>query len=155
MNEETGEIGYEKKARAGLIPWISEGGEYRYLFMVASDPKFGGPRPMISKGKIEEGETPIVTALREAEEELGLKQLNLKTELEFLTEERVRLYSGTYEFSVFSVQVFNRWDFDKWCDETEYTVWMTLDEFKVQGRPDHIKYIKMLEEKLRGISFTR
>lgn len=141
---------YEKKARAGLIPWLLENGELRYLFMVASDPKFGGPRPMISKGKIEEGETPIECAVREAEEELGLRRENLREAPDLLTTERVALYSGAYTLTLYAAPIVERWDFTSWCDETEYTLWLTLAEFKDQGRRDHIKFVERLEEKLRG-----
>ena len=64
----TDESQYEKAPRAGLIPFIRSERGIEYLMMIASDPKFGGPRPMISKGKIEDGETQKQAALREAEE---------------------------------------------------------------------------------------
>lgn len=145
------ETGYEKRARAGLIPYIvGDDGSLSYLMMVSSDPKYGGPRPMISKGKIEDGETKIETAIREAEEELGFKVRNARGTLKEIADERVVLYSGTYDLAVFGVEIMDRYDFDKWCDETEYTLWLTLDEFKIQGRRDHIPYIEKLENIITG-----
>jgi 8-oxo-dGTP pyrophosphatase MutT (NUDIX family) len=145
------ETQYEKRARAGLIPYIKTPDGYQYLMMISSDPKFGGPKPMISKGKIEPGETPAQAALREAEEELGLKAFNIKDEsFDFLVGERVILYSGTYDLSLYSCEILDRHDFDKWCDETEYTEWFSLMDFQQRGRRDHIKYVERLENKLRS-----
>jgi len=147
---EVDESGYEKRARAGLIPFLrDEDGKLQYLMMVSSDPKFGGPRPMISKGKIEPGETKLEAAIREAEEELGFKTRNTRGELLPIADERVTLYSGSYDLAVFGVEIMDRFDFDKWCDETEFTTWMTLENFKLTGRKDHVKYVERLEEIVR------
>lgn len=149
MTMHNDETGYEKSPRAGLIPFLrGEDGQLRYLMMVSSDPKFGGPRPMISKGKIEEGETPLGCAIREAEEELGLKQRNLRGPMYELFEGRVELYSCAYDLYVFGVEIQDRYDFDKWCDETEFTLWMTLDEFRQSGRRDHVRFVEELERKV-------
>lgn len=143
---EIDESGYEKRARAGLIPYLKRDGDAPiYLMMVSSDPKFGGPRPMISKGKIENGETPLEGAVREAEEELGFQLRNSRGELKQIFEGRVELFSGAYHLTVFGVEIQDRYDFGKWCDETEYTVWMDLEEFRLKGRKDHVKFVEELE----------
>lgn len=144
------ESGYEKRARAGLIPYMwGEDGQLRYLMMVSSDPKFGGPRPMISKGKIEPGETELEAAIREAEEELGFRKRNARGTLREVANERVTLHSGAYDLAVFGVEIMDRYDFDKWCDETEFTCWLTLESFKAKGRKDHVKYVERLEQMVR------
>lgn len=144
------ETGYEKRARAGLIPYLKgEDGQWRYLMMVSSDPKFGGPRPMISKGKIEVGETKLEAAVREAQEELGFKLRNARGNLKLIADERVELHSGAYDLTVFGVEIMDKYDFDKWCDETEFTTWMTLESFKVKGRRDHVKFVEALEQMVR------
>lgn len=146
---EIDESGYEKKARSGLIPYIRVGGDVpQYLMMVSSDPKFGGPRPMISKGKIEDGETPLEAAVREAEEELGFKMRNSRGPIHLLFEGRVELFSGAYDLTVYGVEIQDRYDFDKWCDETEYTLWMTLEDFRQNGRKDHVRFLEELERKI-------
>ncbi len=147
--EDLEELNYEKRARAGLIPFLKDvDGKVRYLMMVSSDPKMGGPRPMISKGKIEVGETAEECAIREAEEELGFKQRNGRGSYMHLWSGRVELFSGAYDLTVYAVEIQDRYDFDKWCDETEYTVWMTAEEFRTQGRKDHIRFVLQLEELL-------
>jgi len=140
---------YEKRPRAGLIPYLKgEDGQYRYLMMVSSNPKFGGPRPMISKGKIEDGEGTLECAIREAEEELGLVRENTIGEPFLIADQRVVLRSGAYNLTVYAVCIRDRWDFGMWCDETEYTLWVTLQEFKENGRKDHIQFVEMLEKRL-------
>jgi len=144
------ESGYEKRARSGLIPYLhGDDGVLRYLMMVSSDPKFGGARPMISKGKIEEGETPLMAAVREAEEELGFKQRNKRGEYIELFDGRIELFSGAYHLTVYGVEIQDRYDFDKWCDETEFTTWMTLESFKTKGRKDHVRFVEELERKVQ------
>lgn len=136
-----------------MIPYMrGEDGTLEYLMMVSSDPKFGGPRPMISKGKIEDGEDRLEAAIREAEEELGLKRRNIREgSIRDLADERVTLHSGTYDLTLYSCEIMDRYDFGMWCDETEYTVWMTLEEFREDGRKDHIKYVEMLENSVKAL----
>jgi 8-oxo-dGTP pyrophosphatase MutT (NUDIX family) len=142
--DEPDEQQYEKRPRAGLIPYMWENGALKFLMMVSSNVKFGGPRPMISKGKIEGSETTLECAVREAQEELGLVIENLKTQPVLVADERVVLRSGAYQLTVYSAEILERWDFTKWCSETEYTLWMTLDEFEDSGRRDHVKYVQQI-----------
>jgi 8-oxo-dGTP pyrophosphatase MutT (NUDIX family) len=144
------ESGYEKRARAGLIPFMWDGGELKFLVMISSDPKFGGPWPMISKGKIEEGETKLDAAVREAIEELGFRLSNARGTLREVSDERVSLRSGAYDLAVFGVEVIDKYDFDKWQEETEYVAWYTLEDFRAEGRRDHVRYIQRLDEMVRG-----
>jgi len=145
------ETGYEKRARAGLIPYMrNNDGSIQYLMMVSSDPKFGGPRPMISKGKIEKGESKLEAAIREAEEELGLRRANIEMfTLQMIADERVVLHSGAYSLALYACEIKDRYDFGKWCDETEYITWMSLDDFREHGRKDHLKYVELLESKVQ------
>lgn len=151
MHNDNDEVGYEKHPRSGLIPYlVTPGKDISYLMMISSDPKFGGPRPMISKGKIENGETTLSCAIREAEEELGYKQRNGRGEPILVWEGRTQLYSCAYELTVYGIEIMDRYDFDKWCEETEYTEWLTLEEFRKHGRRDHLKYVELLEAKAKN-----
>lgn len=103
---------------------------------------------MISKGKIEDGEGTLECAIREAEEELGLVRENMIGDPFQIADQRVVLRSGAYNLTVYAVRIRDRWDFGMWCDETEYTLWVTLQEFKENGRKDHIQFVEMLEKRL-------
>ena len=64
---------WKDKDKAGLIPFYrEEDGTIKFLMMVASNPQFGGYKPMISKGSVEDDEQVQECAIREAVEELGL-----------------------------------------------------------------------------------
>ena len=63
--------------KAGFLPFYIQNGSPIFLFMVSSNPKYGGTKPMISKGYVEIGEDIEDAAIREAQEELGLKKSNL------------------------------------------------------------------------------
>jgi 8-oxo-dGTP pyrophosphatase MutT (NUDIX family) len=145
------ETGYEKGPRAGMLPYIrGEDGAIQYLMMISSDPKFGGPRPMLSKGKIEGTENAWEAAMREAEEELGLVPFNIRNTTLLCDEHRVELYSCAYQLTLYMGEVIDRGYFEKWGDETAYTQWMTLEEFRAEGRRDHVKYVELAEERLKN-----
>ena len=80
---------------------------------------------------MDDGETPATTALREAEEELGLVAYNIK--FETFAELGVRL--GRTHF--FYLEVYNKEDFIEFCEETERTEWMTFEDFMYRGRDIH------------------
>src|SRR5438309_578670 len=63
--------------KAGFMPYVIEGGRPLFMFMIPSKPNFGGPQPGIAKGGVDEGESVIRAAIREASEELGLKESNI------------------------------------------------------------------------------
>jgi 8-oxo-dGTP pyrophosphatase MutT (NUDIX family) len=133
--------------KAGLIPYIVDSdGQLKMLFMVASDPKFGGPKPMISKGTIEEDETPEHAAIREAAEELGLKPENIKGELIKVFEGKVTLRTSNYDMTIYGVEVHNKTNFDKWDWETLYATWLTQKRFDEIGRRDHKPHVLRLTE---------
>ena len=142
----------EIEPRAGLVPYIRDtDGNVRYLMMVSSNPRFGGPRPMVSKGKIEPHETPFEAAVREAEEELGFIKANACSLSEKIGDEHIWLRSTNYHLTMYAVEVSSKYDFSRWGDETKYTIWLTEEEFKARGRADHIVFVEriaaMLKEK--------
>ena len=68
-----------EEPRFGLIPWTVYHDSIIMMFMMPSDPKFGGSNYQIAKGRKESGETDLEAAIREASEELGLKPSNIES----------------------------------------------------------------------------
>lgn len=131
-----------KKVKAGLIPFYFDKsiGKFKYLMMVSSDAAYGGDKPMISKGGQDPGESNRATALREAEEELGLVLSNLQGCFDV-----GKSSSKSYKLFVFAGEILDISNFTKPCYETEYTLWMTAEEFYEKGREDHHCFVKQLE----------
>lgn len=128
-----------KPNKAGLIPYILTKDGPKFLFMVSSDPRYGGEFPMISKGFIEPGETHIGAAIREAKEELGLIEGNVCGEFYHL---------GTFtnngaDIVVALVKVTDPMNFNLPHYETAYTVWLTLSQFENYGRKNQVKIIQL------------
>lgn len=131
--------------KAGLIPYIvDKDGQLKMLFMVSSNPKFGGPKPMISKGTIEDDEISENAAIREAVEELGLRPENIKGKLIEVFNEHVSLRTSNYHMVIYGVEVENKMDFVKWGYETAFCTWMTNESFQVKGRRDHKPIVQTL-----------
>lgn len=125
----------EKVYRAGMIPFfIDENNKIEMKFMVPSDQKFGGSDPQFAKGRIEKGESPEEAAIREAKEELGLREENVKWFFEMgVVLGRTHMYI---------CEVESKDDFDEPHYETEATYWMTLKEFEKNGRELHRPVIR-------------
>lgn len=120
----------EKIYRAGLIPfYVNENGVIEMKFMIPSDQKFGGGDPQFAKGRIERNENHEEAAIREAKEELGLREDNV----EWFFYLRAVL-GRTY---MYICEVTDRNAFDEPHYETQSTHWMTLEEFEETGRPLH------------------
>lgn len=137
--------------RAGLVPYFTDAnGVTKFLFMVSSNPRFGGPRPMVSKGKIEPDESPFDAAVREAEEELGFVKSNAAALSHLIGDEHVHLRSTNYHLTMYAVEVSSPYDFIRWGEETKYTTWLTAEEFRRIGRADHHIYIARIETHLKN-----
>lgn len=130
----------QKIFRAGVIPYYKdETGVIRMLFMKPSNTNYGGDidpetgewvlRYQLAKGRIEKNEIAQEAALREGEEEVGLKQDNILMVL------HVGTFLGRTEVYIAKIKDPN--DFGPHHYETESTCWMTLEEFEVDGRELH------------------
>jgi len=120
----------EKIFRAGTIPvYINESGQMEMLFMKPSDSRYGGSAYQIAKGRIEDDETPFETALREAGEELGLRERNILETIDC-----GKWLGRTY---IYVAIVEHKDDFGDFHFETESTQWFTIEDFMQNGRDIH------------------
>ena len=133
--------------RAGLIPYIVEDGVIKMMFMkpMPDVAEWSTDTFQIAKGKIENGETAMAAAIREAHEELGLFRGNV-----VLTEE-VGIFMG--RTTVFVSKVMDKDMFGLPSDETSDVTWLSEDEFLNIGRDLHrpviqsaVRMIKRIEE---------
>lgn len=125
----------EKVYRAGVIPfYVNEQGGIEMYFMVPSDSKYGGDDPQFCKGKVEKGETEEEAAIREAAEELGLRESNV----DWFS------YLGIYlgRTHIYICEVLEKEAFDEPHFETASTHWLTLKEFESNGRELHRPVIR-------------
>jgi 8-oxo-dGTP pyrophosphatase MutT (NUDIX family) len=136
------ELAKEPK-KAGLIPYVIENGQPLFMFMKSSDASFGGDAPMISKGHIDDGESPKEAALREAEEELGLKRSNIvASTLKEVWRGKLSGQTETYVMVIYACQVKNKNNFGKPHYETESVHWMTNEIFQKSGRSSQRKIVQ-------------
>lgn len=128
--------------KSGFIPYYVEDGQIEFMFMIPSDPKYGGDLPGIAKGGIDPGENLKEAGIREAEEELGLKKSNIKGKtVKHVWTGKIKGSSDSYIMSVFAGEVKSKKDFDKPCYETKEIQWMTAEEFKRDGRKSQAKIV--------------
>ena len=133
----------KKINRAGLIPYLKEGDEILMLFMKPSKPKYGGDVFQIAKGKQEPEEKIKDTAIREAQEELGLFTGNVT--------EVTRIGEFLGRTTIFIAEVEDRDAFGDPHFETSETKWMTLEEFLKEGRDLHRPVVKAAYRKIEKL----
>lgn len=124
----------KKIYRAGTIPYIVEDGTIKMMFMRPSDPEYGGDKFQIAKGKVEDGESTMDAALREAKEELGLFVGNV------IATEEVGVFMG--RTTVYVAKVKDRNLFGDPSFETSDTAWLSLTEFANIGRELHYHVVQ-------------
>ena len=127
-------------SRAGIIPIFENKG----LFMISSNADFGGPDPAIAKGTIDKGETSPQAAIREGEEELGLRISNMIGKPKLGWSGKIKGLSDEYLMDVYYVQVKDPKAFDIPHYETKETVWLSLKEFENVGRQSHLHIIRRI-----------
>lgn len=125
----------KKIYRAGLIPYVIEGGEIQMMFMKPSDEHFGGDVFQIAKGKIDPGESSEDAAVREAKEELGLFPPNIDGNSKYLGQ-----FLGRTDMYVAKIK--EKEMFGDYTDETRAVKWMTPDNFQKEGRDIHKPVIR-------------
>ena len=124
--------------KAGFIPYVIVAGQPLFMFMVPSDAMFGGTKPSVAKGMIDAGETAAEAAIREAEEELGLKMSNVKKDtVKMAWRGNIQALKAIYPMTIYMGQVKDQRDFNKPHFETGKTMWMSLEKFRLSGRKSH------------------
>jgi 8-oxo-dGTP pyrophosphatase MutT (NUDIX family) len=122
-------------AKAGLIPYVIQKNEPLFMFMIPSDPLYGGTLPSIAKGIVDKGESFSEAAIREAEEELGLIKSNIvSNSFELFWDSIVNNGTDTYRFLIYSCEVKFKDVFKAPHYETGSTRWLTAKEFSKGGR---------------------
>ena len=124
-----------QKDKAGIIPWISFQGEVLMLFMIPSDPNFGGTQPQIAKGHIDPGMNAYQTAIKEGVEELGLRKSNVSYIHNPPVTLQVTGAMAQYRLVVYTAQVKEIGAFDEPHYETGNTFWLTNTQFQRYGEP--------------------
>ena len=138
-------------AKAGILPYFIEADDsISYLFMTSSDPDFGGPDPMVSKGHVDIGESVEQAAVREGKEELGLRVSNIVANS--LKEGWVGELGGMtshYKMHIYTCQVKDKTSFDEPHYETKETNWFSFEEAMRKVRRSHRDIVKSIHEKLQ------
>ena len=134
----------KKTQRAGVVPfYVPDDGEVKMMFMKPSDKKYGGEEFQLAKGKVDEGENPLEAGIREAGEELGLRESNIK----WL--EKAGVFLETHHIYIVEVHSMDDNVFDKPHFETGAVCWMTDAEFISDGRPLHVPIVKKCAAKFK------
>lgn len=117
------------KTKAAFIPYH----DGRILVCRSSNPMFGGPHFALCKGNIDEGETEEQAAVREAQEEVGLRETNLAGPVRHLG----NFLTFGYVLSVYCAEIKDPEAFNPFCWEIAETKWMAWQEFRAVGRAEH------------------
>jgi len=139
-------MGNKKIHRAGMILYhLSENVDgFTMLFQRPASRKFGGDTFQLCKGKIENNESEIDAAIREAQEEVGLFVPNIIGEIYSLG-----IFLG--RTTVFVAEVNDQLMFGDPDSEVAATQWMTPSEFHKDGR---LLHRPIVEAAARWITYT-
>lgn len=128
------------KTKAAFIAYHNN----RVLVARSSNPMFGGPYFALCKGNVDEGESVEQAAIREAQEEVGLRIENLSSPVKHLG----NFKTFGYILSVYWANVSDPDAFNEPCWEIAETKWMTWPEFSAVGREQHRPIINAFFQQL-------
>lgn len=115
--------------KAGIVPYYVNQGQVFVYLMVPSNANYGGLDPQIAKGGVENGQSVEETAVREGEEELGLKRANIAS-LQVAWRGTItglataQWAAPVYELIVYMAGVKNPQDFGQFHYETGWAGWI-------------------------------
>jgi 8-oxo-dGTP pyrophosphatase MutT (NUDIX family) len=136
--------------KAGVIPFIVDpAGNIKMMFMVPSNPAYGGSEYQIAKGSVDAGEDIQSAAIREGVEELGLKNENI---LKVLPGQKFTLtgFTELYYLTVIAVQVKSSRDFDQPHYETGKVGWLTINDFMATGRKSQKSIVQKMFDSIKS-----
>ena len=144
------EIDQRPSRRSGVVPYYLNAEHQLMVYLMRpSDPDYGGTDWQIAKGGVEPGLSLVVNAMKEGQEELGLKLNNTLGEPWLVTTD-VRL-----SITVFAVQIQDPEDFDQPHYETGDTTWLSLPAELHQVRDIHQHILsKLLSANTEHASMT-
>ncbi len=129
--------------KAGFIPYyFDQKGQLYMMFVLSSNPAYGGTKFMIAKGHVDSGEDVLQAALREANEECGLRQANLiagTTKIGW--KGMITGYTETSPLTIYIGKIKDLSAFDKPGYEISKTKWMTPEEFASSGRNSQVNIV--------------
>jgi putative chitinase len=138
-----------QNSRAGLVPYFNDGKQIKYLFMIPSDPAYGGSKPNIAKGRVDTGESLVDTAVREAEEELGAISSSFVSAPFLGWSGKITGDDATYTLSVFAVEVSDT-KLNKPHFETKSVHWLTKEQFLSKGRDSQKAIVTAIADKVES-----
>ena len=134
------------KQKAGIIPYyIDKDGLPRMMFMIPSDPAYGGSSFQIAKGFIDAGEDDRTAETREGAEELGLVESNIK-HIERIASKVLTGTVDTYQMTVFAAEIIDPTNFVETDYETEERGWLTMEEYFSKGKPSHLSFVQQTHD---------
>lgn len=135
-----------KGPKAGIVPFLADG---RGLFAVPAD-GVEGEKPAIAKGRLDGEEKPKQAAIREGEEELGLRRSNMAAEPFLGWSGELTGADATYKLDVYAVLVKDAEAFGETDHETTRTLWLTRQDFKAKGRKSQQEIMVKVFDKIEA-----
>jgi len=135
------------KIKAGGFPFYIKSGTLYVCLFKSNNDYYGGDKPQMSKGHIDEGESPLDAALRECHEELGIEKQWLENDAIFVDD-----FHFIGEVEDYTQAVFG---FNVQCEKevqigTEGTgVWMEYAEAVKEIRTTQLPFLIQLGEIVR------
>lgn len=136
----------EKAPRAGIYPVFIKEDNVWVFMMIPSDRAYGGTDPQMGKGRVDEGETVEIAAMREGQEELGLRKSNV-SKMELLVKERITGADGHYDISVFAAIVIDPKAFNAPGKESGWAGWLPMDKALAKGRANQRHFVQAIKDK--------
>lgn len=138
--------------KAGIISYYRDNkGQVRMMFVVPSDPAYGGDKWQIAKGHTDGNENTEESAKREGREETGLKDNNIKSgTFKLGWKGMITGYTETSEMFVYICEVIDPIDFNKPDYEISKTKWLTPEEFASIGRNSQKHIVARCYSVIRG-----